>query len=208
MHTRMQLHAYHAYVPVQAEDKNIKLFASLRLAKQQKVSLSCIWRQWHSGRSTLDDELTAALAQLSALPCSDEIPADAVVYIASCARAAASPGSLADASGVLQAAARWGAGLLGVGSESTAAADTAFRKVLDVHERDAQLLEEIVSLMTAPGAVLTARQHALFCESCVRSCVPLVDLLRLAQTAAMEEKRMMLLRPFVFTSSSVMAIGN
>jgi hypothetical protein len=38
--------------------------------------------------------------------------------------------------------------------------------------------------------------------------VPLVDLLRLAQTAAMEEKRMMLLRPFVFTNPSVMAVSN
>lgn len=193
---------------MQAEDKNIKLFASLRLGKQQKVSLACIWRQWLTGRSSLDEELAATLTQLAALPGSDEIPADAVLYIAACAGATAAPPNLPDAPRILEAAARWGCRLLGVGAESTAAADTAFRKVLDVHERDAQLLEEIVAFMTAPGAVLTACQHALFCDSCVRSCVPLVDLLRLAQTAAMEEKRMMLLRPFVFTTSSIMAIGN
>lgn len=194
---------------VQAEDKNIKLFASLHLGKQQKVSLACLWRQWHSGRSSLDEELAAALTQLSGLPSSEEIPADAVMYIAICAGAAPLlPGGLMDAVGMLRSAARWGSRLIGIGSESTSAADMAFRKVLDVHERDAQLLEEIMSFMTAPGAVLTPRQHAQFCDSCVRSCVPLVDLLRLAQTAAMEEKRMMLLRPFVFTNSSVMAIGN
>lgn len=202
-------HHHRAREWVQAEDKNIKLFASLHLGKQQKVSLACLWRQWHSGRTALDEELAAALVQLSGLPSSEEIPADAVMYIATCAGAASSmPGGLLDAVGMLRSAARWGARLIGIGSESTAAADAAFRKVLDVHERDAQLLEEIVSFMTAPGAVLTARQHAQFCDSCVRSCVPLVDLLRLAQTAAMEEKRMMLLRPFVFTNSSVMAIGN
>lgn len=61
--------------------------------------------------------------------------------------------------------------------------------------------------LQVPGAVLTPRQHAVFCSSCVKNCVALVDLLRLTQTAAMEEKRMMLLRPFVFTNPSVMAVG-
>jgi hypothetical protein len=194
---------------LQAEDKNITLFAALRLTKRQKVNLACMWRQWHASRISLDEELASILSSLSKLPSSEDVPASVVLYIA--ARASGSRSLIntqSSSTDMLQAAQHWGGKLLGVSPNATAEADKAFQKLLDVHDRDASLLEDFIAAITVPGAVLTPRQHALFCSSCVKSCVALVDLLRLTQTAAMEEKRMMLLRPFVFTNPSVMAVGD
>lgn len=197
---------------MQAEDKNITLFAALRLTKRQKVNLACMWRQWHASRLALDEELASVVASLSKLPSSEDIPASVVLYIA--ARASGSQtlintfNAQSSSSDMLRTAAHWGGKLLGVSPGATAEADRSFQKLLDIHDRDALLLEDFIAVITVPGAVLTPRQHALFCSSCVKSCVALVDLLRLTQTAAMEEKRMMLLRPFVFTNPSVMAVGD
>jgi hypothetical protein len=197
---------------LQAEDKNITLFAALRLMKRQKVNLACMWRQWHADRMALDEDLAVILAGLSQLPSSEDIPASVVLYIAARASGSsallANPEVQASASETLCMAAHWSAKLMGVSAAATAATDRSFQKLLEVHDRDANLLEEFIAAIMVPGAVMTPRQHALCCASCVRSCVPLVDLLRLAQTAAMEEKRMMLLRPFVFTNPSVMAVSN
>ena len=171
-----------------------------------------MWRQWHASRLALDEELAAVVAALSKLPSSEDIPASVVLYIA--ARATDSQSLIntcsaqSSSSDMLRAAAHWGGKLLGVSPSTTADVDRSFQKLLDIHDRDALLLEDFIAAITVPGAVLDSRQHALFCSSCVKSRVALVDLLRLTQTAAMEEKRMMLLRPFVFTNHSVMAVGD
>ena len=165
---------------MQAEDKNITLFAALRLSKRQKVNLACMWRQWHASRLSLDEELTSILSSLSKLPSSEDIPAPVILYIAARANGSSMMNSYnaqSSSADMLRASAHWGSKLLGVSPNATVEADKAFQKLLDVHDRDATLLEDFISAITVPGAALTPRQHALFCSSCVKSHVALVDLL-------------------------------
>lgn len=180
------------------EENQKHLFSMLRLSPWQVAKLDSMWQHWVASRVAMDGELSCSLDSLHAAA-SNTVPVKLIHFVSAVAsdtkpayRSATRPPRPICSAEMLRSAAVCSTKLLGLSYIATSEANRALRKLHEVHDHDASLLESFIAAITVPGALLTPQQHAILCSNCVSTCTAFVDLLGVAQSAATEEKRMRL----------------
>eukprot|EP00892_Ulva_mutabilis_P009769 jgi/Ulvmu1/7164/UM034_0072.1 len=171
----------------EAENRNMRIYHSLKMQPQQLEAVSGMWDAWRCGRIALNTLLSAAHATLACLPDASTVPPAAAAAVA----AAASGG------GGGAAASPWpargpGPELLGMSAASTEAAVRAVAQLEHVMVADKDTFCEFVVRTALPSSVLAPWQVLTFSASCVKQGA-FGEVLRLIQFAALEHQRMTLL---------------